>query len=55
MRAAGVAAPALWRLCRWLDTAGAYIFAPHPDGRRDHFVARQSRRRLATPRKPELR
>jgi PhzF family phenazine biosynthesis protein len=33
--------PALWELCRRLDTTGAYIFAPHPDGRRDHFVARQ--------------
>jgi PhzF family phenazine biosynthesis protein len=33
--------PALLELCRVLGATGAYVFAPHPDGRRDHFVARQ--------------
>jgi PhzF family phenazine biosynthesis protein len=33
--------PALWDLCRQLATTGAYIFAPHPDGDRQHVVARQ--------------
>lgn len=33
--------PALWDLCRELDSTGAYIFAPHADGRQDHVVARQ--------------
>ena len=33
--------PALWELCRQVNATGAYVFAPHPDGRRDHFVARQ--------------
>ncbi|HEV2886527.1 MAG TPA: PhzF family phenazine biosynthesis protein, partial [Jatrophihabitans sp.] len=28
-------------LCRRLEATGAYVFAPHPDGRRDHLVARQ--------------
>jgi PhzF family phenazine biosynthesis protein len=32
---------ALWDVCRELDTTGAYVFAPHPDGRPDHVVARQ--------------
>jgi len=32
---------ALWDLCRRLATTGAYIFAPHPDGDRQHVVARQ--------------
>ncbi|MGH8997024.1 MAG: PhzF family phenazine biosynthesis protein [Acidimicrobiales bacterium] len=31
----------LWDLCRRLNTTGAYLFAPHPDGRPDHVVARQ--------------
>lgn len=33
--------PALWALCRGLETTGAYIFAPHPDGDPRHVVARQ--------------
>jgi PhzF family phenazine biosynthesis protein len=33
--------PALWKLCRRLDTTGTYIFAPHPDGDSDHVAARQ--------------
>src|ERR1700691_4196993 len=33
--------PALWDLCRRLAATGAYIFAPHPDGDRQHVVARQ--------------
>ncbi len=32
---------ALWELCRRHGTTGAYLFAPHPDGRADHVVARQ--------------
>lgn len=31
----------LWRLCEDLGTSGAYVFAPHLDGRPGHFVARQ--------------
>ena len=31
----------LWELCRRLDTTGAYVFAPHPDGDPQHVVARQ--------------
>ena len=31
----------LWTLCRDLETTGAYVFAPHSDGRAGHFVARQ--------------
>jgi PhzF family phenazine biosynthesis protein len=31
----------LWALCREFETTGAYIFAPHPDQRGDHVVARQ--------------
>jgi PhzF family phenazine biosynthesis protein len=31
----------LWQLCRELDATGVYLFAPHPDGRVDHLVARQ--------------
>ncbi len=31
----------LWRLCQELHTTGAYVFAPHPDGAPEHFVARQ--------------
>jgi PhzF family phenazine biosynthesis protein len=41
VRAAKPDFPALWELCRQLGTTGAYVFAPHPDGRLDHFVARQ--------------
>jgi len=33
--------PALWKLCGQLDTTGAYVFAPHPDGDPAHMVARQ--------------
>ena len=33
--------PALWALCAQLDTTGAYVFAPHPDGDPGHVVARQ--------------
>jgi PhzF family phenazine biosynthesis protein len=33
--------PALWKLCEELDTTGAYVFAPHPDGDPAHLVARQ--------------
>jgi PhzF family phenazine biosynthesis protein len=33
--------PALWNVCRQLDTTGAYVFAPHPDGDPAHLVARQ--------------
>ncbi|MEO6700689.1 MAG: PhzF family phenazine biosynthesis isomerase, partial [Jatrophihabitantaceae bacterium] len=33
--------PELWRLCRAYKCTGAYLFAPHPDGRPDHVVARQ--------------
>lgn len=33
--------PALWKLCSSLDTTGAYVFAPHPDGDPAHLVARQ--------------
>lgn len=33
--------PQLWSFCRRLATTGAYLFAPHPDGRPAHFVARQ--------------
>jgi PhzF family phenazine biosynthesis protein len=33
--------PALWKLCGQLDTTGAYIFAPHPDGDPAHLAARQ--------------
>ncbi|MGH3421881.1 MAG: PhzF family phenazine biosynthesis protein, partial [Streptosporangiaceae bacterium] len=33
--------PQLWDLCRRLAATGAYIFAPHPDGDRQHVVARQ--------------
>jgi PhzF family phenazine biosynthesis protein len=28
-------------LCRAVGATGAYVFAPHPDGRPDHLVARQ--------------
>lgn len=31
----------LGALCRGLDTTGCYVFAPHPDGRAEHLVARQ--------------
>ena len=31
----------LWAICRQADTTGAYLYAPHPDGRPDHVVARQ--------------
>lgn len=31
----------LWDLCRRQDTTGAYLFAPHPDGRSAHVVARE--------------
>lgn len=31
----------LWELCRRLETTGAYVFAPHPDGDPQHVVARQ--------------
>lgn len=31
----------LSRLCQELDTTGAYVFAPHPEGSAEHFVARQ--------------
>jgi PhzF family phenazine biosynthesis protein len=31
----------LARLSEELETTGAYVFAPHPDGRPPHFVARQ--------------
>jgi PhzF family phenazine biosynthesis protein len=31
----------LWGVCRRLRTTGAYLFAFHPDGQRDHLVARQ--------------
>ena len=30
----------LAELCRAVDATGAYVFAPHPDGRPDHLVAR---------------
>lgn len=33
--------PALWTLCREVDSTGAYLFAAHPDDRPDHVVARQ--------------
>jgi PhzF family phenazine biosynthesis protein len=33
--------PALWELCRAADATGAYLFAPHDDGRPEHVVARQ--------------
>jgi PhzF family phenazine biosynthesis protein len=33
--------PALWDLCRGAESTGAYVFAPHADGRADHLVARQ--------------
>ncbi len=32
---------ALWDLCRAADATGAYLFAPHDDGRPEHVVARQ--------------
>ncbi len=32
---------ALWELCRAADATGAYLFAPHDDGRPEHVVARQ--------------
>lgn len=31
----------LWTLCRAVETTGVYVFAPHPDGRFNHVVARQ--------------
>src|SRR6185295_15817649 len=31
----------LWEICRRADRTGAYVFAPHPDGRDRHVVARQ--------------
>lgn len=31
----------LEELCARLETTGVYVFAPHPDGRATHFVARQ--------------
>ncbi|MDQ1740429.1 MAG: trans-2,3-dihydro-3-hydroxyanthranilate isomerase, partial [Pseudonocardiales bacterium] len=31
----------LAELCRRVGATGAYVFAPHPDGRPDHLVARQ--------------
>lgn len=31
----------LSKLCQDLETTGAYVFAPHPDGGARHFVARQ--------------
>jgi PhzF family phenazine biosynthesis protein len=31
----------LWELCRSAQTTGAYLFAPHSDGRAGHVVARQ--------------
>jgi PhzF family phenazine biosynthesis protein len=31
----------LAELCRAVGATGAYVFAPHPDGRPDHLVARQ--------------
>lgn len=31
----------LGELCRSVGATGAYVYAPHPDGRADHLVARQ--------------
>jgi PhzF family phenazine biosynthesis protein len=41
VHAADPALDRLWEVCREVDTTGAYLFAPHPDGRADHVVARQ--------------